>query len=128
MYGTIKAHKLEKNYPMRTILSTIGTPASGISKYLVKIIEPTLNKNNNKIQNSPSLVHKVKDWKIESTEIQVSYNIVHLYPSVPLDKSTQVIVEFLQDDHVELKKRTKLNLTDIQQLLELCLSKCYFSL
>ena len=51
---------------------------------------------------------------------------MNLYPSVPLDRSIQVVVEFLQDDHAELKKRTKLNLTDIQQLLKLCLSECYF--
>ena len=56
----------------------------------------------------------------------MSYNVVHLYPSVLLDRSIQVIAEFLQSDHAELKKRTKLNLTDIQQLLELCLSQCYF--
>ena len=66
------------------------------------------------------------DWKIEPTESQVSYDIVNLYPSVPLDRSIQVIVEFLQDDHAELKKTTKLNLKDIQQLLELCLSEFYF--
>ena len=123
LYGTIKAHKPEKNYPMRTIVSTIGTPANGISKYLVEIIQPTLNKNN-KIQNSTSFVHEAKDWKIEPTEIQVSYDVVNIYPSVPLDRSIQVVVEFLQNDHAELKKRTKLNLTDIQQLLELCLSEC----
>ena len=54
------------------VQSTIGTPAYGISKYLVEIIQPTINKNNNKIQNSTSFVHKAKDWKIELTEIQVS--------------------------------------------------------
>ena len=122
LYRTIKAYKPEKNYPMRTIVSTIGTPAYGTHKYLVEIIQPTLNKNNNKIQNSASFLHEAKHWKIEPTEIQVSYDIVNLYPSVPLDRSIQVIVDFLQDDHAELKKRTKLNLTDIQQLLELCLS------
>ena len=126
LYVTIKAHKPEKSDPMRTIVSTIGTPAAyGISKYLVEIIQPTLDKNN-KIQNSTSFVHEAKDWKIEPTEIQVFYDVVNLYPSVPLDRSIQVIVEFLQDDHAELKKRTKLNLTDIQQLLELRLSECYF--
>ena len=102
------------------------TPAYEISKYLVEIIQPTLNKNNNKIQNSTSFVHKAKDWKIKPTEIQVSYDVVNLYPLVLLDASIQVIVEFLQDDLAELKKRTKLNLTDIQQLLQLCLSVCYF--
>ena len=63
---------------------------------------------------------------MEPTEIQVSYVVVNLYPSVPLDRSIQVIVEFLRDDLAKLKKRTKLNLTDIQQLQEVCLSECCF--
>ena len=72
LYGTVKAHKPEENYPMRTIVLTIGTPAYGISKYLAKIIQPTLNKNNNKIQNSTLFVHEIKDWKIKPTKTQVS--------------------------------------------------------
>ena len=56
----------------------------------------------------------------------VSYDVADLYPLVPIDRSIQVIIRFLQNDHAELKKRTKLNLTDIQQLLQLCLSECYF--
>ena len=107
---------------MRTIESTIGTRAYGISKSLVEIIQPTLNKNSNKIQNSTPFVHEAKDWKIEP--MKSKYLTINLYPSVPLDRSIQVIVEFLQDDHAELKKRTKLDLTDIQQLLELFLSEC----
>ena len=78
---------------MRTIVSTIGTPAYGISKYFAKIIQPTLNKN--KIQNSTSFLHEERDQKIEPAEIKVSYDVVNLYPLVPLNKSIQVIVEFL---------------------------------
>ena len=76
-------------------------------KYLVEIIQLTLTKSNNEIQNSTSFVHEAKDWKIEPNEIQVSYDVANLYPSVPLDRSIQVIIEFLQDDHTKLKKRTK---------------------
>ena len=53
---------------------------------------------------------------MEPTETQLSYDVVNLYASVPLDRSIQVIVEFLEDDDAELKKRTKLYLTDIQNL------------
>ena len=44
------------------------------------------------------------DNLIEPTEIQVFYDAVNLYSSVPLDRSIQVIVEFLWEDHAELKK------------------------
>ena len=80
---------------MRIILSTIGTSVYGIAKHLVEIIKSTLNKNDSKIQNSTSFVHEAKDWKIETTKIQVSYDVVNLYSSVPLDRPIQVIVEFL---------------------------------
>ena len=105
MYGKIKARKPEKSYPMRTIVSTIGTPACVISKYLAEIIQPTLNKNNNKVQNSTSFVYEAKVWEIEPTEIQVSYDVVYLYLSVPLDKSILVTAEFFQDDYAKLKKK-----------------------
>ena len=39
----------------------------------------------------------MKDWKIEPTETQLSYDVVNLYPSVSQDRSIQVIDEFLQD-------------------------------
>ena len=43
--GTIESHKPEKNFPMQVIVSTIGSSPYRISKYLVDIIQPTLNKN-----------------------------------------------------------------------------------
>ena len=65
---------------MRTIVSTIATPPYGISKYLVEIIQPTLNKSEYKVVNSSSFVAEAKEWNIEKDEIQVSYDIVNLYP------------------------------------------------
>ena len=83
----VKAHKPEKNYPVRTVVSTIGTPSYGIFKYLVKIIQPTLNNSQHKIKNSVEFVNEAKTWKICPTEIQVSHDVVNLYPSVHLDKA-----------------------------------------
>ena len=57
---------------MRAIVSTIETPAYGVSKLFVKIMQPTLNKNKNKIQNSTSFLREAKEWKIKPIEIQIS--------------------------------------------------------
>ena len=72
MYGAIKAHKPEKDYPMRIVVSTIGTPTYRISEYLVSIIQPTLNKNTSRLKNSRSFVEKAKTWNISTNEVQVS--------------------------------------------------------
>ena len=69
LYGAIKVHKPEKDFSMRVIVSTIGTPPYGILKYLVDIIQPKLNKNQHKLKNSKSFVSQAQTWKIEPDEI-----------------------------------------------------------
>ena len=49
-----------------------------------------------------------------------------MYPSVPIEESVAVIIEILNNDIDDLQKRTKLTLTDIHKLIELCLSTNYF--
>ena len=46
LYWAIKAHKPEKKYPMRTIVSTLGTGPYGTSNYLVEVIGPIWNQKN----------------------------------------------------------------------------------
>ena len=126
MYGMIKAHKPEKGYPMRTVVSTIGTASYGTSKYLVDLIQPTLNKNVTRLNNSTSFVEEAKKWEISSDEYQVSFDVVALYPSVPISKAIEVICDLLKDDWQNVERRTKLNIDDIRSLVVLSLSKCYF--
>ena len=49
-YGTIKTHK--PNYPIRPIVSFIGTPTYQLAKYLSKIITPTSNLAPQKLKNT----------------------------------------------------------------------------
>ena len=44
----------------------------------------------------------------------------------PLDKAIGAIVEYLKNDFNNVKTRTKLTLVDIDQLIELSVSECYF--
>ena len=57
---------------MRVIASTIGRPPYGISKYLVDIIQPTLNKNQHEVKNSRAFVLQAQTWKTQPDEIQLS--------------------------------------------------------
>ena len=126
MYGMIKAHKPEKDFPMRLVVSTIGTANYGLSEYLVKITQNTLNKNPIRIKNAQSFVDEAKTWEIAPDEVQVSYDVVNLYPSVPIKESIDVLISQLEKDWEDLKNHTKLRINEIKELLELCLSKCYF--
>ena len=54
---------------MRTIVSTIGTAPYRISKYLVDIIQPTLNKNKHRLINSSSFVNETATRETTQEEI-----------------------------------------------------------
>ena len=56
----------------------------------MKIIQPTQNKNDNKVENY-TLVHEAEEWKIEPIETRVSYGVVNLYPSILLDRSINLL-------------------------------------
>ena len=76
-YGVTKVHKTEKKiYPMRAIMSTVRTAPYGTSKYLVDIIQPTLNKNKHGVINSSSFVYEVATSETTQKEIQVSHKII----------------------------------------------------
>ncbi|XP_065664446.1 uncharacterized protein LOC136086103 [Hydra vulgaris] len=125
MYGVIKAHKPEKSYPMRIIISTIGTPNHGISEFLVKTIQPALNKNPTRLKNSFDFIKKAENWNVANNDIQVSYDVVNLNPSIPLKEATVILLEQLSNN-LSYKNLTKLSIPEIKQLVELCLYQCYF--
>ena len=95
LYGTIKAHKPNKNYPARTIVSTLGSPSYKVSKHLVNVIQPTL-KNETTIKNYAKFVEEAKTWNITPREIQVSFDVVAMYPAVPIKKATEVMMDILK--------------------------------
>ena len=100
-------------------------PVDRISEYLVKVIQPTLYKNETRLKNSQTFVQTSDTWLIDKNEVQVSYDVVNLYPSVPVKEATDIIIQILSNDP-DLTNRIKLTLNDIKELIELCLSKCYF--
>ena len=125
-YGQCKAHKPSKSYPFRILVSTIGTAPYKLSEYLVKIIQPTLSKSEVVIKNSKAFVDIAKEWDIEPNEIQVSYDVVALYPSVPVKKAIDNLMNMLKDDIRDFETRTIFKLKHIKQLLDVCLYKSYF--
>ena len=63
---------------------------------------------------------------IDPLETQVSYDVVALYPSIPIEKAIEVMTDIIVSDINEIRKRTKLSIHDIRKMMELSLSLCYF--
>lgn len=105
---------------MRTA-STVGRTPHGISKYLINIIPPILNKIKSKILNSKHSEIKLKNGQLTAKKY-TNHTMCQLILHVPPDKAIQATTEFLQDEYINLTARTKSNLTDIHKLLQICLS------
>ena len=58
-------------------------------------------------------------------EIQVSYDVIALYPSVPITKAIENLMNMLTSDIRNFETRTIFKLRHIKQLLEVCLYKSY---
>ncbi|XP_065665425.1 uncharacterized protein LOC136086859 [Hydra vulgaris] len=125
MYGLIKAHKPEKAYPMRIVVSTIGTPIYVISNYLVKTIQPILNKNKTCLKTSFDFINKANSWNVDENEVQVSFVVINLYPSTPLNEASLILIDHLNKDD-SYRCSTKLTISETKTLIELCLHRCYF--
>ena len=100
-------------------MSTIGIAPYGTLEYLVDIIQLTLNKNKHCVINSSSFANEAATWETTQKEIQVSYGVINLYPSLPIDKAITILMDTLNNDLDDLNTRTKLTLTDIHKLTEL---------
>ena len=67
------------------------------SKYLVVIIQPTLNGKKHRVINSYTFLEEAKTWGIYKEEAQVSYDVVNLYPSAPVDQAINVLIDTLNN-------------------------------
>ena len=97
---------------MRTIVLTTGTASYRTSKYLVEIIKPALNRNRHRVINSSSLVNGAATSETTEEQIQVSYDAIILYPSIPINKAITVLTDTLNYGVDYLNTLSKLTLTD----------------
>ena len=124
-YPLLKAHKQNKNYPARNIVSHRGCPQEALSSFLIPILRPLLRDSPLNCKNSFEFIQRIKSIKIENGEIMVSFDAEALYPSIPLRKCIEIINILLQRDET-LASRTTLTVNDIVDLLNLCLSTSDF--
>ena len=58
--------------------------------------------------------------------MQTSFDVINIYPLVPLDEAVSVIIEISKNVIDDLRKQKERTLTDIYELIELCSSVDYF--
>ena len=118
-YGLPKIHK--ENIPLRPIVSLPGSPTYKLSKHLAMTLHPLVKTSTHTVNNANAFLTNIKDLKLEPDEIMISFDVVSLFTSIPLDTAKRITNELLTN-HDSWQTRTNLDKDDILELLNLCLS------
>ena len=91
-YGLPKIHKV--SVPFRPIVSFINSPTYNLSKFLSRILSSLLV-NRYSVRNSKEFIDYVQNFTISENEILVSFDVVSLFTSVPVDKALDLVLDLL---------------------------------
>jgi hypothetical protein len=95
-YGLPKIHK--ENIPLRLIVSLPGSPTYELSKYLAMILHPLVKTSPHTVNNANTFLTNIKDLKLEPDELMISFDVVSLFTSIPLDTAKRITNELLTYD------------------------------
>ena len=139
-YGPPKVHKVPLVYKgdhftlnrdidheiqLRPINSNIGSPTYQLSKYLAKILKYLCLNNDFVVNNSKEFAEFVKHQKLEANETIVSFDVVSLFTSIPVQFALEIIKRKLYESD-EWKRHTNSQETEIVKLLKFVLNNSYF--
>ena len=117
MYLLIKVHK--KNFPGRAVVSQVNDPTYKVCKILTDVLNPLATNGQSYIENSYDLKNFLSKLSIDPVDIQASFDVVALYPSIPIPKALECVRRRLLND-TTLKERTDWKPDNIMKLLETC--------
>ena len=128
-FGLAKVHKLQNNsndikdLPLRPVISNIGTATYEISKYLANLLQP-IAKSEYTINSIKDFVEKIRSKKMGTEFEMISFDVVSLFTSVPLDFTIELILNKIYNEKLI---STKLKCTEMKTLLELCTKDMHFA-
>ena len=139
-YGLPKIHKVElkqmdnhftlpenteTRIPLRPINSCIGTPTYELSKYLASLLKHLVNETEYSVKNAKQFAEFVSNQEVADDELIVSFDVVSLFTSIPIDMAIDVIQQKLEGSD-DWRNHTQLTKGQILDLLSFLLHNSYF--
>ena len=101
-YGTAKIHKLSNDdnveiFPIRPIISNIGTATYSQAKYLSKLTSP-LSSSEYTVSSTKDFVQNIQTIKVPTGYHMVSFDVKSLLTNVPLEYTIDLILKRIYDN------------------------------
>jgi len=119
-YGLPKIHK--PGYPLRIIVSSLGSPLYEVAKFLNSVLGASLKKPVSHAKDSWTFVEKIRGTTIEHDAILVSLDVASLYTNLP----KELIMQAIENRWSDIQKNTKFTLTQLKNAIDLVLSSTGF--
>ena len=110
---------------MRPIVSFVGSATYELSKFLKNILNSLVGKTIFTTSNSLEFVKYVSDYVIDDSQVQVSFDVVSLLTTIPINLAKQIVYDRLSFDD-ELPNRTNLTVSEIMAALDICFDSTNF--
>ena len=104
----------------------LHSPTYQLSKYLSQVLSPFVAKSDSHVCNSHEFAEFIQSVMFQSDDILGSFDVVSLFTSVPVDLAVREAKLRLQQDNT-LADHTSLEVEEVVELLEFCLSAKYFA-
>ena len=117
MYGLPKIYK--PNLPLRTIVSFVGSATYELSKLLKNSLSPLIGSTVHTVKNSEEFVEVIELINILDNNSQVSFDVVSLFISIPLETVRANVLDRRSND-CTLEERANLTTTELTEALNIC--------
>ena len=95
LYGMCKVHK--EDYPMRPVVSMIGTAEYELAKYLDTWIKPYIP-STYMLSSTQDFLARIKEVPIEQGDYCVSFDVQSLFTNIPLEEAIKIIANYIFSD------------------------------
>lgn len=119
IYGLPKVHK--ENSPLRPVVSTIGTSAYSLSRFLAEILGMTIDKELN-VRNSFDFVEWERGKEIPEGYVLCSLDVVNLFTNVSVQRAIGVIIKKWN----LIRRFTKVPRSTFINMVRFCMVECAF--
>ena len=120
LYGLSKIHK--PGIPLRPIASFIHSPTYQLSKHLVYLLSLLVGNTTSHVRNCKDFASFISDYTIPDDHMLVSFDVVSLFPNVPVALACEV-----GDSRLQTDSTLEITSTDIVTLLRFCLNATFIA-